>query len=110
MRTTCLALALLAVPCMANAGDDALLELYVGPHQTGYVALKQVVVRLDGKELTLPTPGADPEKPVVEVPMASGPHGVDVEIRLDGHSDFFSYLDDYRFKLRGHLDLAARSG
>jgi len=110
VRTTCLALILVAVPTLALAGDDSLLEVYEGPHQTGYVTLKQVVVRLDGKELTLPAPGGNTEKPVLEVPIASGPHGVDVEVRLDGHSDFFSYLDDYRFKLRGHLDVAARSG
>lgn len=110
MRTTCLALILLSVPTLALAGDDALLELYLGPHQTDGVALKQVVVRLDGKEFTLPAPGGAPGKPVVEVPMASGPHGVDVEILLDGHSGVFSYLDEYRFTLRGHLDVAARSG
>ena len=109
MRTACLAL-LLAVPAVALAGDDALVELYLGPHQTDGVAIKQVVVRLDGKELTLPAPGGAPEKPVLEAPIASGPHGVDVEVQLDGHSGFFSYLDEYRFKLRGRLDVSPRSG
>jgi peptidoglycan-associated lipoprotein len=110
VRTTGLALMLVAVPTLALAGDDALVELYLGPHQTDGVALKQLVVRLDGKELALPDPGGAPERPVIEVPISSGPHGVDVEIQLDGHSGFFSYLDEYRFKLRGHLDVAARSG
>ena len=109
-RTVGLALALLAVPLAAAAGDDALLELYLGPNQTEDLALKQVVLRLDGKELPVTDFAGAPEKPVLEVPMASGPHTIDLVIRLDGHSWLFPYLDEYRFTLRGHLDVEARSG
>jgi peptidoglycan-associated lipoprotein len=101
--TRCVAMMLLAV-------HDALLELYFGPVETDGVELKQVEVRLDGKPLPLPTSFQAAERPQLEVPIPSGPHAVDVEVRLDGQSGFFSYLDDYRFKLGGHLDLQAHSG
>ncbi len=110
VRTRCLALVLLALPLTASAADDALLEFYLGPRHADGVAFKQVEVRLDGKVLPLPTPMAAEERPLLESPIPSGPHSVDVEIRLEGESGFFSYLDDYRFKLGGHLDVKAPSG
>lgn len=110
MRTRCVALVLLALPLTASAGADALLEFYLSPRHADGVAFKQVEVRLDGKALPLPTPMAAEEQPLLESPIPSGPHSVDVELRLEGESGFFSYLDDYRFKLGGHLDVKALSG
>ncbi len=110
MRNRCVALVLLALPLTASAADDALLEFYLGPRHADGVAFKQMEVRLDGRALPLPTPMAAEEQPLLESPIPSGPHSVDVEIRLEGESGFFSYLDDYRFKLGGHLDVKALSG
>jgi peptidoglycan-associated lipoprotein len=69
-----------------------------------------VEARLDGKPLPLPAPVESKEEPLLEVPLLSGPHAVDVEILLDGESGIFPYLEDYRFKLKGHLDVQAQHG
>jgi peptidoglycan-associated lipoprotein len=103
-------LLLLAIPGRTLAAGDSLVALFVGTQEADGVTLQQVVLRLDGQAVTIPATPPAAEQPAVEVPTGAGRHGVDVEIRLDGHSTFFPYLDDYRFMLRGHLDVEARRG
>ena len=107
-----LAAALLAPAASALAGSDALLAVHLSPVEADQLALREVLVRLDGREVPLQLPSLVElrEEPLVEVPTSSGPHTVDVEVRLDGHSDVFTYLQPYRFTLRGHLDLHVHAG
>jgi peptidoglycan-associated lipoprotein len=110
VRTLYLALAVMAFPLTGFAADDAMLEFHVGPLDPEGVVPRGVEARLDGKPLPLPAPIESVEAPRLQVPLPSGPHAVDVEILLDGTSGIFSYIDDYRFKLKGHLDVQARQG
>jgi outer membrane protein OmpA-like peptidoglycan-associated protein len=105
-------LALLAVASRASATGEPLLAVFLAPVETDGVVLREVLVKIDGRETPVRLPAAlDPlAAPVLQVPLAIGPHTIDVEVRLDGHGDFLTYLNLYHFKLRGHLDLEARAG
>jgi peptidoglycan-associated lipoprotein len=96
----------------ASATGEPLLAVYLDPVETHGVVLREVLVKLDGRELPVRLPEVfEPlAGPVLEVPVAPGPHSIDVEVRLDGHAIFFTYLNLYRIILRGHLDLPARAG
>jgi peptidoglycan-associated lipoprotein len=109
-RAAWIALLLAVTPGAAQALDDALVDVYFGASQHDGLSIQQVLVRLDGQELLLPAAAAAPEEPLVVVPITSGPHAVEVEVGLLRSAGFFTYVDDYRFKLRGHLDLATPSG
>ena len=58
------ALASLALPAAAAPGS--LLEITLGPHETGWLQAKELKVQVDGTSLpvTLPAAGADPAVPV----------------------------------------------
>jgi outer membrane protein OmpA-like peptidoglycan-associated protein len=105
-------IALLAVAVRASATGEPLLAVFLDPVETDGVVLREVLVKLDGREIPVRLPEVfEPlAGPVLEVPVAPGPHSIDVEVRLDGHAIFFTYLNLYRITLRGHLDLPARAG
>jgi peptidoglycan-associated lipoprotein len=109
-----LGLVLLALSAPAVASSDAspgaLLAIYFGPNQTEGAEFKELVVRLDGQEITIPAVSMAADQPLVELPISPGPHVVDVEVRLDGHSELFTYMEDYRVQMRGRLDMQVRGG
>jgi peptidoglycan-associated lipoprotein len=109
-RAAWLALLLAATPGAAMAVNDALVDVYFGASQHQGVSIQQVLVRVDGLEVPFPSAAATPEQPLVVVPITSGPHAVEVEVALLRSVGFFTYVDDYQFKLRGRLDLATPSG
>jgi outer membrane protein OmpA-like peptidoglycan-associated protein len=104
-------LALLATSQAFAAGEGP-LAVHLGPVETDGEILGAVLVKLDGRELPvrLPAAGRASTEPVAETTTPFGPHAIDVEVRLDSHHDLFTYLDQYRFTLRGHLDLPVRQG
>jgi peptidoglycan-associated lipoprotein len=105
-------LTLLAVTLGVSAAGGPLVAFHLDRFETDGVVLREVRVKVDGREIPvrLPAGGGAEGEPILEVPVDAGPHAVDVELKLDGHNDFFTYVNLYRFTMRGHLDLPARSG
>jgi len=104
--------ALLAFPTPAPAAPGALLEVTFGPHETGWLAVDTLEVRLDGQELPVRRPAPDDPMgaPLYSGAVAPGPHRVEMTALLRGDSDLFTYVQDYRFTMRGHLDVTAPVG
>jgi outer membrane protein OmpA-like peptidoglycan-associated protein len=104
-------LVLLVAGARASAAGEAPLAFHLGPVETDGAVLGEVAVRLDGRELHVRLPaGPASTEPIAEVSADLGRHAVDVEVRLDGHNDIFTYVDQYRFSMRGHLDLPLHRG
>ena len=84
----------------AVAGSEATLELFVGhPDELALEALHFVV---DGEErpITLPS-GAEVPSPVYRGSVAPGAHDLAVEAIYRGRSAIFTYVEGYRFRIRG---------
>ena len=113
-RTTLglLAAAVLALPTGVAAAPGALLEVSFGPSETGWLALDTLQVRLDGRDLPVRRPAPDDPAgaPLFTGPVAPGPHLVEMTALLRGDSDLFTYVEDYRFTMRGRLDVIAPAG
>ena len=103
-------LAALALPALGTQGS--LLEITVGPHDTGGLEAKELKVKLDGAPLnvTVPVPGADSAVPVYSDVIRPGKHTVEVEARFVGKSNVFSYVEGYVFRMNGQLDIDAPPG
>ncbi len=106
------AAATLVLPAAAAAAPGALLEVYFGPSETSWLAVDGLSVLLDGQEIPMlrPEPDDPPGKPLFSGPIGPGPHRLEMTASLRGDSDLFTYVDEYRFIMRGRLDLAAPAG
>lgn len=97
---------LLAVAPVAGAqstpSSEASLELVHEDRlgQEGGFALRQLEYLLDGRPLPQGTRFALP----------AGTRQLDVRVVYEGRSPFFSYVDGYRFVMRGRVTLEARAG
>ncbi len=106
------AASMLVLAAPGAAAPGALLEVYFGPSQTDWLAVDSLRVRLDGEELAVRRPASDdpPGTPLYSGPVAPGPHLVELAAVLKGTSGVFTYLDGYRFTMRGRLDVSAPAG
>jgi outer membrane protein OmpA-like peptidoglycan-associated protein len=104
-----LAAALLGLALPAAAAPGSRLELYLGPHESDWLELRSLRVLLDGTELpvTLPPRGADPAQPIYSGAVGPGAHELRVEAGLDGDSQVFTYVEEYRFAMRGQIAVEA---
>lgn len=102
---------LLLAASTAVAAEPTTLELRYGPDETRWLALEGLRVLVDGTEVpvALPLP-ADAGRPVHRGPLATGSRRLEVEATLRGDSAVFTYVDGYRFTMRGHLALEVTPG
>lgn len=110
-RWSLLALLLLAAP-PAWSAEPASLELTYGPGEPRSLALEGLRVFVDGAEIAVSTPaaGTDPAVPFGRGPIAAGNRKVEVEASLVGQATPFTYVDGYRFKMRGQVGVVVLPG
>lgn len=104
--------ALAALASQSIASEDAALELFHGPNESQGLVLQALRAELDGKELPvrLPSAGANPGSPVYQGAIAPGTHNLQVEAEYTGDSSVFSYVEGFRFRMRGQLEVKADAG
>jgi peptidoglycan-associated lipoprotein len=109
---TLAAATMLVVATPGVAAPGAILEVYFGPSQTGWLAVDSLRVRLDGQEIPVRLPAGDdpPGTPLYSRPVAPGPHLIEMAAVLRGASAVSPYVEGYRFDMRGHLDVTAPAG
>jgi peptidoglycan-associated lipoprotein len=93
----------------ATTGSEATLELFVS--QPDELALEALHLVVDGGEraVTLPS-AAEASAPVYSGAVAPGAHDLAVEAIYRGRSPIFTYLEGYRFHIRGRGKLEVAAG
>jgi len=105
------AILLLAAASAAAAAEPATLSVTWDADETSWLTLERIRVLVDGSEVpaALP-PGASQPATVYTGPIAAGARTVEVEVELRGDSDVFTYVEGYRYLMRGKLALRAIDG
>ncbi len=98
----------LCAPAAPAAGDDATLELYV--NQPEELALQALRLDVDGRERPVALHAGGAEGPVYAGTLAPGVHELGVEATYQGRSAVFTYLEGYRFRMRGRGKLEVAGG
>jgi outer membrane protein OmpA-like peptidoglycan-associated protein len=103
---------LLAAAPPAPAAEPSSLDVTWGGDEEGWLTLDRLRVLVDGAEVQLAPPagGAAPATTVHRGPIATGARTISVEAAMRGESSVFTYVDGYRFIMRGHLDLQVVPG
>jgi peptidoglycan-associated lipoprotein len=111
LRPTLAALTL-ALASTASAAGPATLDVTWDADETSWLELEQLRVLVDGVEVpvALPAQGAAQPATVHSGPLAAGARTVEVEVALRGDSDLFTYVEGYRYLMRGRLSLQVIDG
>lgn len=103
-----LPLTLLLGAAPAAAAPASLAVSWSGEADLGLDAL---TVRVDGADVPVALPAAgDQTATVHQGTLAAGARGVAIEASLRGSSRVFTYMDGYRYVMRGRLDLQVADG
>ncbi len=93
----------------AAAGNEATLELVVG--QPDELALQELHLVVDGEERPIALPaGPEVPSPVYTGPIAPGVHELTLQATYRGRSPIFTYLEGYRFRMRGRGKVEVLAG
>jgi len=112
MVATLAAAALAAPASRPLAAEGATLLLLFGPNESQGLLLQALRAELDGKEIPvqLPSADADPAVPVFKGSIVPGVHALQVEAEYAGSPSVFSYVEGFRFRMRGQVEFDAASG
>ncbi len=94
---------------LAAAGSEATLELVVS--QPDELELQELHLIVDGEQRPIALPaGAEVPSPVYTGAISPGAHELTVEATYRGRSPIFTYLEGYRFRMRGRGKVEVPAG